>query len=235
MRKCTNQLYYDPFCVILDTRNLDYVVVDGFKFRMSTQLNMVQRVKGNPWFEGVRPDDIVLDIGANIGAIAIPLAFKAEKVYAVEPLWWDELERNTDLNGVDNIEVLRCGIGKDFSSEQIEFSSKKELITLVPLASLLNKIGKVDFLKIDCEGYEWFIKPWEVFGIRELRIEFHVRRGHRKGDTQGLGMWLHMLKGAGYSVTIVGDYPLLDPRFSRTVLVKASQLGAQLLGLDEIR
>jgi len=57
--------------------------VDGCAFNASNHMDSIQGVKGNPWFNNIRRDDVVLDIGANIGAITIPLAKKAKKVCAV--------------------------------------------------------------------------------------------------------------------------------------------------------
>ncbi len=94
IREYTNLLYYDPNFVNIDTRRFDVVEVDGCRFRVNDQMNSIQKIKGNPWFGKVRSTDIVVDVGANIGAITIPLAKVAKKVYAIEPLLYKELEDN---------------------------------------------------------------------------------------------------------------------------------------------
>jgi len=38
----------------------------------------------------------------------------------------------------------------------------------------------VDFLKMDCEGAEWFIEPEELKGIRRIEAEVHLDRKKRK-------------------------------------------------------
>ncbi|KIL97719.1 methyltransferase FkbM family domain protein [Paramagnetospirillum magnetotacticum MS-1] len=63
----------------------------------------------------VRPDHIVLDIGANVGVHTTLLARLAHQghVYAFEPV--DEMaERNSlncSLNGIRNVTLVRCGLG----------------------------------------------------------------------------------------------------------------------------
>jgi FkbM family methyltransferase len=59
-------------------------------------------------------NDVVVDIGANIGLFSIPLAkvFPYIKIYCFEPLSKnaDILERNIGLNNIDNITVIRKGV-----------------------------------------------------------------------------------------------------------------------------
>ena len=63
----------------------------------------------------VKPTDIVLDIGANVGAHTVLLATLAHRghVYAFEPVA-EMAERNSlncALNGLDNVTIVRCGLG----------------------------------------------------------------------------------------------------------------------------
>lgn len=62
----------------------------------------------------IRPDDVVLDAGANIGFHTIQFARLAKKVYAYEPqsLIFNILSTNILLNGVtDKVEQYRLGLG----------------------------------------------------------------------------------------------------------------------------
>ena len=152
IRKYTNLLYYDPNFVNLDMRNVDLVEVDGCKFWVTDQINSIQRVKGNPWFEKVRSTDIVVDIGANIGAITIPLAKVARKVYAMEPLFCNELDANVKLNNLTNVTTLKCGIGKICTQRGqkvgLMFSGREGRVPLVSFKTLKKNIGEpIDFLK----------------------------------------------------------------------------------------
>jgi FkbM family methyltransferase len=59
-------------------------------------------------------DGVVLDIGANIGAFALPLAAVADRgtIHCFEPASATaaRLRRNIELNGIDNIVVNECGV-----------------------------------------------------------------------------------------------------------------------------
>jgi len=233
IRKYLNLLYYDPNTVIINYRNFDTIPVDGCQFYVNDQIDSIQRVKGNPWFEGVRPTDTVLDIGANIGAITIPLAKVAKYVYAVEPLFDQELRHNIYLNGLTNVEVLPVAIGLGDSAMGntaiIEFSSKKARVPMLPFSFLMETITKenegkgIDFVKIDGEGCEWGIEPEQLSGIREIRIEFHLRRGHKREDNTKLNHWLDWLWNENYEVhTSWGKPPLCVP-FTACLVLRATK------------
>jgi FkbM family methyltransferase len=65
------------------------------------------------WIKALRPDDVVWDIGANIGIYTIPMAFKAKQVVAFEPHPSNYLEivSNVLLNGVRNVVPLPIALG----------------------------------------------------------------------------------------------------------------------------
>jgi hypothetical protein len=64
-----------------------------------------------------RPGDVVIDIGANIGIVALYLAKKHPgiQIIAIEPVptTFRHLEENLWLNGVSNITALNCAVTKD--------------------------------------------------------------------------------------------------------------------------
>ena len=63
----------------------------------------------------VKPDDVVLDIGANVGLHTVVLARAAAKghVYAFEPVaeMAERASRNAALNGLRNVTVVACALG----------------------------------------------------------------------------------------------------------------------------
>jgi FkbM family methyltransferase len=65
----------------------------------------------------VRPDDVILDVGANIGVISIPVSKMAHRgtVHAFEPFKQnaDHLEWNVMKNGSKNIQVHRLAVGHE--------------------------------------------------------------------------------------------------------------------------
>jgi FkbM family methyltransferase len=60
------------------------------------------------WLKSLKPDDIFLDIGANVGTYAIPAALQAKMVYACEldPMNIGLLKENIHLNGVHSKVVI---------------------------------------------------------------------------------------------------------------------------------
>ena len=222
IRKYTNLLYYDPGFVTIKVSNFDTIEVDGCKWRVTDQINMNQRIKGNPWFEGIRSTDIVVDIGANIGAMTIPYAKVAKKVYAVEPLYYKELDDNIKLNGLENVEVWRCGIGAGLDVE-IEFDGRIERVPLRSFRELKATLGcQIDFLKMDGEGCEWDIEPSELKGIRELRMEFHIPRGKVKEYRKRFEVYINWMKHGGYDIHISYVNIGANPYFAEYPEVRAT-------------
>jgi predicted O-methyltransferase YrrM len=97
--------------------------------------NAIRRVAGTDAFEPrmtqlfsrlIRPDDICLDVGANIGCTAILFAQLCRKVVAFEPtpktfvLW----RRNVDQSGLRNIEGHNLALGNADHSASIFYSDE---------------------------------------------------------------------------------------------------------------
>jgi len=122
--------------------------------------------------DDVRENDVFLDIGANIGIISIRVGKRVGKLVCVEPLWWPELRKNLLLNDI-KAEILICGLGGGTTVNQgyDDREGEMQTNTLTQLKEMCG--GRVDFLKTDCEGYEWFIKPEELEGIRRIEFEAH--------------------------------------------------------------
>ena len=133
----------------------------------------------------VRPGMTVLDIGANIGAHTLKLAQltgPSGHVYAFEPTEWAhrKLQRNVSLNpGFTNITLERAALSdSDESSGDYAFQSQyvvgaapdgeqeRGQVAFVKLDTYAgaHKLGRVDFIKLDVDGYETKI----LRGAREL-------------------------------------------------------------------
>jgi FkbM family methyltransferase len=120
----------------------------------------------------IQPGMVVVDIGANIGCHTLFMAQnvgRGGKVYAVEP-GLDNLEflqKNIQLNGFTNIEVLPYATGEknqlrefylhESSTMHSFYTSPKDIVKTVLVQEVrLDDIikDKVDFVKIDIEGSE---------------------------------------------------------------------------------
>lgn len=112
--------------------------------------------------------DIVVDIGANIGAFSIYVAKKAEKVFSFESSEnFKYLKENITLNNAENI------------------SAHNEIITIGDVFRDYD-IGKIDFLKIDLGGNEYetlFTTPRKYFEkINKMSMELYPHSKHTFND-----------------------------------------------------
>ena len=144
---------------------------DGIRFGIiSTPFRQITEVP-EYWMDDIRADDHLLDLGANIGAFCIRAAEKSCHVSAVEPLTTDILTSNIALNGV-NIQVFYGALGDGFPT-RIEWDGISSIIPTYTLRDLIQVTGGCDFLKCDCEGAEWKIRPADLKGIRRIEMELH--------------------------------------------------------------
>jgi Met-10+ like-protein len=123
-------------------------------------------------FDDIRPEDIVIDIGANVGAFCIRAAQISDKVLAVEPVTWEILEENIMLNQVP-VKIVRGALG-DGSAAEISWDGVRVSVPSYTLRQLIGLSCGCDFLKCDCEGAEWLIRPEELGGIRRIEMELHL-------------------------------------------------------------
>lgn len=125
--------------------------------------------------------EVVVDIGANIGAFTLYALQEAgaKRVTAIEPVGrsFARLQQTIAINQLQNrVQCLQRGIGKAAERRQISIGAdsknacmykdrsptaamatgKVETIEVVPLEQLFNELGltAIDFLKLDCEGAE---------------------------------------------------------------------------------
>lgn len=148
-----------------------------------------------PNFLKINKGDIVVDIGAHIGSFSIFASLQnAQQIYAYEPdrSTYDILEKNILNNNIKNIKAInvaitdKIGKAKFFLSENNGGSSifNNKNGKLIDVQSIKlddifkqNKINKIDFLKIDCEGSEGLIfmstkdKTWNK--INKISLEYH--------------------------------------------------------------
>lgn len=150
----------------------------------------------------IHPNDIVIDIGAHIGAFSIWAASQATRgtVYAFEPNAenFALLEENIKLNRLSNIKAFPVAVA-DKSGEALLYNSKPHNMThslfesvltqstkinTISLAEVLetNSIEEVNYLKIDAEGAEYPIilsLPVRLLSrIKKIFIEFHDYLDH---------------------------------------------------------
>lgn len=148
---------------------------EGLQFEVSDQLFSINEVLDDYKFSDIRETDIVLDIGANIGAFTMMAARRAKHVYAIEPIYTDILRRNIKKNKFKNVTVLDTGIGTGIRN--LTYHNKSKEVKLTPFENIIERCGGVDFLKCDCEGCEHTLTVDDLCGIRRIEIEVHHFEG----------------------------------------------------------
>lgn len=141
----------------------------------------------------LKPGDAVVDIGAHVGVVSVYLAKKyGVRVHAFEPVKenYDRLLHNVAANGVESLvtsynmavtgdgrEVhLPAGSKTNSGGLSIYQSQNGTVAQSMTLAQILEIVGPVALLKIDCEGAEYEILEGHLHhldGVKRLVGEVH--------------------------------------------------------------
>jgi len=176
LQQWLNNRFKDPNKSVISSNFFDIFPIlttyNGFSFYNSPNAlySLCEVFKDYRFFD-IRKDDRILDIGANVGGFSLPVSRLTTKVTAVEPLMVDELKRNIQLNNIQ-IKIIEGALGNG-EKQKITWGNVGKVVETYSLSQLKALSGGCDFLKSDCEGYEWFIKPEELDGVRRLEMELH--------------------------------------------------------------
>jgi len=135
--------------------------------------NQFDNYQLNEYKQAVKATDkrrIALDIGANLGMMSARMVKDFEFVHAFEPVVAEHLKKNVD---VDNIKIYDTAVGDKpgtvtmrvgmyhSGGSNIVLDSKRDInqtYTEVDVVTIDQyNFENVDFIKIDVEGYEWFV------------------------------------------------------------------------------
>jgi len=130
---------------------------------------------------GIEKGDVFVDLGANIGMSSIRAELcGASSIYSIEPD--PDIFEALQMNAGNNWTLFNIAISKD--AGMVEIPKWPDSYDLRPLPSITfdqfvedNGLQKIDFLKVDIEGYEktvfWNTKISTWNKIRKIFIEFH--------------------------------------------------------------
>ena len=161
-----------------DYVNRHFSIKCGIKWVYNSNNTTIEEVFKEYKFNDIREDDIVLDIGANVGGFSLFISKMVKHVYSVEPFITTTLNENINLNNLNNITVFdeALGIGDVevvWGPPPYKSVKGKSLSELIALCG-----GHVDILKCDCEGGEWCITSDELKNIRRIEMEVHNLSGN---------------------------------------------------------
>ena len=194
----------------------------SIRFRDGVVLNSPQEVTLNFLFHEIwideiyapagyeiRDNDVVFDIGGNIGVFALYAATRAKgvKVHAFEPFPRNAefFERNLAESKLKNVEFNNLAVASEAGERVLHVEDQwikhsltdktgetddSEGITVrcTTLDAAMANIDRCDLLKLDCEGSEYEIlyssSPQTIGKIRRIVGEFHeVDDGEKNGNS----------------------------------------------------
>ncbi len=117
----------------------------------------------------VRRFGLAIDVGAHVGLWSMQLALFFDRVLAFEPVAIHCKCFKRNLAWADNVTLHRMALGKRTRNVRMRLSTngnsgetmvaiKGETGTVAPMRRLDDMVSdRVDFIKLDCEGYEAFV------------------------------------------------------------------------------
>ena len=171
---------------------------------------------------------IMFDVGAHTGGSLRPFAIDGWVIYAFEPDKFNRKDLYKMSKIFPNIRVSNKAISNeikdDVSFYRSEISSgistlsnfhvshketDKVSVTTIKNFCKINNIFSIDFLKIDTEGFDYFVLkgvPWDKFKPRLILCEFEDRKTKRLGYT--FNEMANFLLDKGYKVVVSEWYPV---------------------------
>jgi len=167
-----------PIMLDVDNHGVDHVIAAYRNF----EPGILRLIRKN-----INNEDIFVDVGANIGQHSLYAAHFCKHVYAFEPIerLCFQFLKSVYKNELYNIHVFNYGLGNEDkemniftaannmgSSSVIEKKNRinNGSIKIKRLDDIRKKCGieKVDFMKVDVEGYEWEV----LQGVKQTLLKW---------------------------------------------------------------
>lgn len=180
LKKYNVEFFFKDKMGILTKRKYD----DNFKYIFKTKNSCDAVPLMEALNEKIKDSKVSIDIGANIGITTIWIAKNSERVYSFEPEKENikRFNENLEANNINNVILFQEAVSNEVGELELNIlesyghhslgkvatskilgTQKVNVVTLTEFCKEQN-IQKIDFLKIDVEGFEI-----EVFeGAREL-------------------------------------------------------------------
>lgn len=175
-------------------------------------------------------NDIFLDAGSNYGFHSLTAAKLCKKVYSFEPQ--DHIfklqKESIEINKINNIELYKLGLGNvstflklepvDYNLNGVNMGnvgidispeSEGELIEIKTIDDF--GIGKIDYIKLDVQGYEKFVLDGATNTIKKYKPTLIVEvENHQLGKFNiSTEQFYNYIRSLGYSIfTLDWEYPV---------------------------
>ena len=169
---------------------------------------------------------VAIDIGAHCGLWAIRLAKRFDHVIAFEPVAEHRECFMANLYGADNVTLIDAALGDHAGFVRMETAATssgdtrvaeevQDGIALMTLDAALDafpfSMHQIDFVKLDCEGYEWNALKGATDTIKRclpvIIVEQKPGRAQRFGLPEtGAVQWLERTHGYRLAKEMSGDF-----------------------------
>jgi FkbM family methyltransferase len=190
---------------------------------------------------GINDDDLIIDIGGNIGWYSIVLSYKSKpKVLTFEPdsFNYSLLKSNVALNKKDNIQVFNVGVSdtpgkmtlhlyKKYNQGRHSFIRQRNSVgtaevETVQLDAFLKEKGfandRIKLIKIDIEGFEFAALSGATRSLAQteyLMTEFSP--GMMKEINHNPMDYIDLIKSFGFLPRIINEQGLSEPDFDEII------------------
>lgn len=158
----------------------------------------------------IKKNDIVIDVGANIGyytTLFAKLVGLGGKVFAFEPTskYYKLLNENIAINNFINVEIVKMGLSNKKQDLEINIDDSsatlhqpvnsyikyKELINLTTLDEFVYSRGltKINFIKIDVDGHEPFVLEGAIKTFQKFEPIIIIEISHLHYLEAGVTAW----------------------------------------------
>ena len=220
--------------------NMALVSCKGFKFKIRKEkidAFTVDEVFKCGYFKHLQlnKEDVVLDIGMNIGVFTIAASKLCKKVIAYEPdiVNFNLAKENLRLNNITNVEIYNEAIAKDNGELNLYINAgvctdchstleirgrEYKTVKAVSLNDVI-KTHNPNKIKIDCEGEELnFMSDANLENIINIAMEVHFAYSYRDKHFKYYKL-LNNVKKYFYDIKT----PKVNDKFSRMMFAKNSK------------
>lgn len=192
----------------------------------------------------LKENDVFIDVGANIGAICLPVAKKKNiRAFAFEPARhiFEVLEKNMAINRLENISAFPVGVSDKkgmtdfYESQRVHgwsgmvkidsFDHYHITTTTLDTFAVESNIDQIEVLKVDVQGWEYFVFKGARRLIEEKRIHniiFEFEWWAEKNAGLEIGAAQQLLLDKGYQLSTIDGKSLNSPLTLGTSLIHAS-------------